>query len=59
MEKIKVAIVGWGNVGRFCRHAIEYSLDMECVGVVRRPQSVGLDQDELAGYKVVSDIAEL
>lgn len=59
MEKIKVAIVGWGNVGRFCRHAIEYSLDMECVGVVRRPQSVGLDQEELAGYKVVSDIDEL
>lgn len=58
MEKIKVAIVGYGNIGKFTLEAIEAANDMECVGVVRRSGSAeGIM--ELQNYKVVSDIREL
>lgn len=58
MNKIKVAIVGYGNIGKFTLEAVEAAPDMECVGVVRRNASKeGLP--ELAPYKVVSNIREL
>ena len=58
MEKIKVAIVGYGNIGQYTLEAVEASADMECVGIVRRVASrEGFP--ELAPYKVVSDIREL
>ncbi|MBR5072046.1 MAG: diaminopimelate dehydrogenase [Bacteroidales bacterium] len=58
MEKIKVAVVGYGNIGRYSLEAVEAAPDMECVGVVRRNGSAA-GFPELAGYKVVSDIREL
>lgn len=58
MDKIKVAIVGYGNIGKYALEAVETSGDMECLGVVRRNASAE-GFPELAGYKVVSDIAEL
>ena len=58
MEKIKVAIVGYGNIGKYTLEAIQSSPDMECVGIVRRSGSAeGIL--ELQNYKVVSDIKEL
>ena len=36
MKKIKVAIVGYGNIGKYALQALEASPDMELVGVVRR-----------------------
>ena len=58
MKKTKVAIVGYGNIGRFSLEAVRAAEDMECVGVVRRGGSAdGIP--ELAPYKVVSDIREL
>ena len=58
MEKIRVAIVGYGNIGRFSLEAVEAAEDMLCAGVVRRSGSAdGIA--ELAPYKVVSDIREL
>ena len=36
MTKIRAAIVGYGNIGKYALEAIEASQDMECVGVVRR-----------------------
>ena len=58
MSKTKVAIVGYGNIGRFSLEAVEAAGDMECVGVVRRSGSAdGIP--ELSPYKVVSDISEL
>ena len=59
MDKIKVAIIGWGNVGRFCKQAIEETPDMQLAGIVRRPQSIGKDSQELAGLTVVTDVDEL
>lgn len=58
MEKIRVAIIGYGNIGQYALDAIETAPDMVCVGVVRRvPSKEGFP--ELTPYKVVSDIREL
>lgn len=59
MDKIKVAIIGWGNVGRFCKKAIEESPDIELVGIVRRQSSLGKNIEELKDVAVVSDMVEL
>lgn len=58
MKKIKVAIVGYGNIGKAVLEAIEASCDIECVGVVRRN---GADDkpEELKDYNVVKSIKEL
>ena len=56
MEKIKAAIVGYGNIGKAVKEAIEAASDMELVGVVRRN---GAKSDELAGVEVVDDINKL
>ncbi len=56
MEKIKAAIVGYGNIGRAVKEAIEAACDMELVGVVRRN---GAMSDELAGVEVTDDIKKL
>ena len=55
---IKAAIVGYGNIGAYALEAVEAAPDMECVGVVRRNPCID-GFPELAGYKVVSDIAAL
>ena len=58
MEKIKVAIVGYGNIGKSALEAVEAAPDMECAGIVRRnPSKDGFP--ELAAYKVVADVDEL
>ncbi len=54
---MKVAIVGYGNIGRYVLDSVLEAPDMELVGIVRR--SVENIPAELRGYKVVSDIAEL
>jgi diaminopimelate dehydrogenase len=60
MEKIKVAIVGYGHVGRGTLEAIHEEPDMELVGVVRRKNSAGGTQPhELSQTKIVTDIKEL
>ena len=35
-KKIRAAIVGYGNIGRYALEAIEAAADFECAGVVRR-----------------------
>lgn len=57
MKKIRAAIVGYGNIGRFVLDALEESPDFEVAGVVRR--SVNNIPDELNGYSVVTDIDKL
>jgi len=55
---IKIAIVGYGHVGRFVLEAVQASNDLECVGIVRRiASSEGFP--ELEKYNIVSDIASL
>ena len=57
MTKIRVAIVGYGNIGRFVLEALEESPDFEIAGVVRR--STNNIPAELNGYSVVSNIDQL
>ena len=57
MKKIRAAIVGYGNIGRYVLEALQQASDFEVAGVVRRnPSNVPA---ELAGYKVVADVMEL
>ncbi|MDR1729222.1 MAG: diaminopimelate dehydrogenase [Prevotellaceae bacterium] len=59
MEKIKIAVVGYGNIGKFAVEAIQAAPDMELVGVVRRASSAREIPLELTGIRIVSDIDEL
>ena len=59
MQKINVAIIGWGNVGRGCKRALSETKDMRLVGVVRRPVSLYKNKEELQDTNVVADISEL
>ena len=58
MEKIKVAIVGYGNIGRYALQALQVATDMEIVGIVRRNGAENKPA-ELTNYPVVKDITEL
>src|SRR5574344_1488697 len=51
----RVAIVGYGNIGRFVLEALQEAPDFEIAGVVRRSTS-GEKPLELTPYKVVTDI---
>ncbi|MCL2852445.1 MAG: diaminopimelate dehydrogenase [Defluviitaleaceae bacterium] len=57
MEKINVAVVGWGNVGKQAVKAVNAAPDMELVGVVRR--SVSGDSARAGHVRAVEDIKEL
>jgi len=57
MKKIRAAVVGYGNIGRFTIQALEAAPDMEIAGVVRR--NVSEKPFELTPYPVVTDIREL
>ena len=60
MEKIKVAVVGYGHVGRGTLEAIHEEPDMELVGIVRRKNSANGNQpQELSNVKIASDIRDL
>lgn len=57
LKSIRVAIVGYGNIGRYTLEAIQAAPDMELAGVVRRnPNDI---PRELEGYPVVGSIDEL
>ncbi|MBO5819934.1 MAG: diaminopimelate dehydrogenase, partial [Bacteroidales bacterium] len=58
MKKISVAIVGYGNIGKFVVEALQTAPDMEIAGVVRRSLSEEKPL-ELTNIPVVTDIREL
>ncbi|KGN79290.1 oxidoreductase [Porphyromonas cangingivalis] len=57
MQKIRIAVVGLGNIGRYAIEAIEASQDCELVGIVRR--SVTELPPQYQKYTQVTDISEL
>lgn len=57
MTKIRAAVVGYGNIGRFVVESLQTSPDFEIAGVVRRDPSKR--PAELADIPVVADIREL
>ncbi len=57
MEKIRAAIVGYGNIGKYVLEALEAAPDFEVAGVIRRdPTHVPA---ELKDIPVVNDITKL
>ena len=58
MKKIRAAVVGYGNIGRYTVQALEAAADFEIVGIVRRNGAVDRPL-ELTEYEVVKDIREL
>ena len=58
MKKIRAAVVGYGNIGKFTLEALEAAPDFEVAGIVRRNGDADKPA-ELADYQVVKDIKEL
>ena len=60
MNKIKAAVVGYGNIGKSVIEAIEASPDFELAGLVRRSTTLNEKESrELQGVTVVDDIKKL
>ena len=57
MTKIRAAVVGYGNIGRFVLEALQEAPDFEIAGIVRR--SISEIPAELAPYQVTTDIHTL
>ena len=58
MKKVRAAIVGYGNIGRYVLEALQAAPDFEIAGVVRRAGAENRPT-ELSDYPVVKDIKEL
>ncbi len=58
MKKIRAAVVGYGNIGRYTIEALRTADDFEIAGVVRRNGAEN-KPEELASYQVVKSIKEL
>ncbi|WP_165043346.1 diaminopimelate dehydrogenase [Dysgonomonas sp. ZJ709] len=57
MKKLRAAIVGYGNIGKYVLDAIVASPDFEVAGIVRRdPANI---PEEISKYTVVKTVAEL
>lgn len=55
MKMIRVAIVGYGNIGKFATEAVTSAGDMELAGIVRRNP----DRSEINGVQVVDSVEKL
>ncbi len=58
MKKIRAAVVGYGNIGRYTVQALEAADDFEIAGIVRRNGAENKPQ-AISQYEVVKDIREL
>ena len=58
MKKIRAAVVGYGNIGKYAIQALEAAPDFEIAGIVRRHGAENKPQ-ELQQYDVVKDIRDL
>lgn len=59
MSKLKVIVHGLGNIGRHALACIEKASDMECTGVIRRPESIGKNKSEPHGAAEYPDLQSL
>ena len=57
MKKIRAAIIGYGNIGKYVVEAIEASPDFEIAGIVRR--NPWDRPGEIAPYEITDDIKKL
>lgn len=59
-ERVRVAVVGYGNVGKCALDAIEIATDLELAGVVVREHAVERTREQLSpGTPVATEISEL
>lgn len=58
MEKIRAAVVGYGNIGHYALQALRVAPDFEIAGIVRRQGAVDCPP-EISDLPVVSDIRQL
>ncbi len=58
MKKVRAAIVGYGNIGRYVVEALQVAPDFEIAGVVRRAGAENCPA-ELTAYPVVKSVKEL
>lgn len=56
---IRIAVVGYGNIGKYAVQAVEAAPDLELAGVVRRQVKEDELPPELQNVKVVEDITKL
>ena len=57
MKKIRAAIVGYGNIGKYVLEALQTAPDFEIAGIIRRnPEN---NPVELKAYPVVANVSEL
>ncbi len=60
MKKLRVAVVGYGNIGRYAVEAVTAAPDMELAGVIRRQAGPGVAQPAaLHGIPVVQSVSDL
>jgi len=60
MKTLRIAVVGYGNIGRYAVEAVQAAPDMELAGIVRRSASLSKEEaKELAGIEVVTEVAML
>jgi len=60
MSRYRIAVVGFGNVGKEVFHAIEDSLDMETAGIViRNPKKIQAVKKVVGDIPVTTDVREL
>lgn len=57
MKKIRAAVIGYGNIGRYVLEALEEAPDFEVAGVIRR--DANNIPNELQNLTVVSDLSQL
>lgn len=58
MQKIKAAIIGYGNIGKYVLEAVQNTPDFELTGIVRRSPGAS-KPSELQAYPVVASVKEL
>jgi diaminopimelate dehydrogenase len=58
-KKIRIAILGYGNVGKHAVAAVQAAPDMELVGIVESNLAQVSSQDEVRQYNMVETIDEL
>jgi len=56
MEKIRIAVVGYGNIGKYAAEAIMAAPDMELAGVIRRE---GAKNQPLSGVKFIGEDTDI
>jgi len=59
MSTIKAAVHGLGNIGRHVVDCLAVARDMECLGVIRRPASLGTQLFDLRGYPDFASLEDL